>query len=106
MNAKAKAFSDAYIARFKEKPDYLDSVLVYSSVEVLEQAVAKAGLDRAKLRSAIADGTFDTVSGPLKFKGVAETMNKTGFLQLQKGELQLVWPVSAATAKFEPKTSW
>jgi branched-chain amino acid transport system substrate-binding protein len=106
MNAKAKAFSDAYIARFKEKPDYLDSVLVYSSVEVLEQAVAKAGLDRAKLRSAIADGTFDTVSGPLKFKGVAETMNKTGFLQLQKGELQLVWPVSASTAKFEPKTSW
>jgi branched-chain amino acid transport system substrate-binding protein len=105
-NAKAKAFNDAYIARFKEKPDYLDSAMTYESVEVLEQAVAKVGLDRAKLRDTITHGTFDTIAGPIKFKGVAEANTKAGFLQIQKGDLQLVWPPSAATAKFQPKTSW
>jgi branched-chain amino acid transport system substrate-binding protein len=106
VNAKAKAFSDAYVAKFKEQPDYLDSVLTYASCEVLEQAVKSAGLDKAKLRAAISTGTFDTISGQLKFKGVAETVNRSGFLQLQNGALQLVWPPSAATAKFERKTSW
>jgi branched-chain amino acid transport system substrate-binding protein len=103
-NAKAKAFSEAYVGRFKEQPDYLDSVLSYVSCEVLEQAVATAGLDKAKIRDTIAKGTFDTISGKIRFKGVAETENTAGFLQLQKGGLQLVWPPSAATAKFEPKT--
>lgn len=105
-NAKAKAFSAAYIAKFKERPDYLDSIETFVSCEVLEQAVKTAGLDKAKLRDAIAKGSFDTINGQIKFKGVENTVTKTGFLQLQKGEPQIVWPVSEATAKFEPKTSW
>jgi branched-chain amino acid transport system substrate-binding protein len=104
-NAKAKAFNDAYVARFKEKPDYLDSAMTYESVEVLEQAVAKAGLDKAKLRETLRDGTFDTIAGPVKFKGVAESNTKAGFLQTQKGVPQLVWPPSAATAAFQAITS-
>jgi branched-chain amino acid transport system substrate-binding protein len=105
-NAKAKVFNEAYIARFKEQPDYLDTILSYVSCEVLEQAVASSGLDKGKLRDVLTKGTFDTISGPIKFKGVEEILSKTGFLQLQKGELQIVWPPSTATAKFEPKTTW
>jgi branched-chain amino acid transport system substrate-binding protein len=104
-NAKAKAFNEAYIAKFKERPDYLDSVLTQISCEVLEQAVMTAGLDKAKIRDAISKGTFDTINGPVKFKGVEETTNNASFLQIQKGELQLVWPEQNATAKFQPK-SW
>jgi branched-chain amino acid transport system substrate-binding protein len=106
LNDKAKAFNEAYVARFKEQPDYLDTILSYVSCEVLEQAVRTAGLDKARLRETMSKSTFDTISGPLKFKGVEDTLTQTGFLQLQKGVLQLVWPPSTATARFEPKTSW
>jgi branched-chain amino acid transport system substrate-binding protein len=105
-NDKAKAFNEAYIARFKEKPDYLDSIESYVSCEVLEQAVKKAGLDRAKLRSTIASDSFETINGTIKFTGIENLVTKTGFLQLQKGDPQIVWPASEATAKFAPKAGW
>ena len=105
-NSRAKAFYDAYVAQFKEKPDYLDSIESYVSCEILEQAVRTAGLDRAKLRDAIAKGSFETINGTVRFKGVENTVTKTGFLQLQGGEAQIVWPPSEATAKYRPKTSW
>ncbi len=105
-NARAKAFHDAYVARFKERPDYLDSALAYLSCEILEQAVKSAGLDRNKLREAISKGSFETINGPVRFKGVENVVTQTGFLQLQAGVPQLVWPAALATAKFRPKTSW
>ena len=105
-NARAKSFYDAYVAKFKEKPDYLDSALAYMSCEILEQAVKSAGLDKARLREAISKGSFETINGTVRFKGVENTVTKTGFLQLQSGEPQLVWPAAEATAKFRPKTSW
>ncbi|MCZ7562712.1 MAG: ABC transporter substrate-binding protein [Burkholderiales bacterium] len=105
-NARARAFHDAYVARFKEKPDYLDSLESYVSCEILEQAVGAAGLDRAKLRGAIARGTFETVNGPIRFEGVENAVTRTGFLQLQNGAPQQVWPLAEATAKYRPKTAW
>jgi len=39
------------------------------SLEILQQAVAVAGLDKEKLRAAIASTTFDTINGPVKFEG-------------------------------------
>jgi len=105
-NARAKAFYDAYVAKFKERPDYLDSSLSFMSCEILEQAVKTAGLDRAKLRDAIAQGSFETINGAVRFKGVQNTVTKTGFLQIQDGVVQQIWPASVATAKFRSKTSW
>jgi len=105
-NARARAFYDAYVAKFSEKPDYLDSLLSYVSCEILEQAVGKAGLDRDRLRAAVAHGTFETVNGTIRFTGVENTVTSTGFLQLQDGELQQVWPPAEATAKYRPKTAW
>ena len=105
-NARAKAFHGAYVAKFKERPDYLDSALSYMSCEILEQAVRTAGLDRNRLRQTIAKGSFETINGTVRFKGVENVVTKTGFLQLQGGELEQVWPPSEATAKYRPKTSW
>lgn len=103
---RARPFHDAYVKKFNEKPDYLDTVLAYMSCEILEQAVAKAGLDREKLRQAISTMTFDTINGPVKFQGVQNSITPTAFLQMQGGELQLIWPKSIATSTFQPKTGW
>lgn len=103
---RAKPFYDAYVKKFNEKPDYLDTVLAYMSCEILEQAVAKAGLDKEKIRQAIQTTTFDTINGPVKFTGVQNSITPTAFLQIQGSELQLVWPKSIATSAFKPKTGW
>jgi branched-chain amino acid transport system substrate-binding protein len=103
---KAKPFNDAYIKKFNERPDYLDSALGYMTMEILEQAVAKAGLDRAKLRQTISTETFDTVNGPVKFQGVQNAVTPTAFIQVQGNEVHLVWPASIATAKYRQKTQW
>ena len=105
-NAQAKAFMDAYVKKFNERPDFLDSIEAYISCEILEQAVKTAGVDRDKLRAAIAGGKFETINGPIQFKGVENSVTKTGFLQLQNGTQQLVWPAADATAKYRPKTAW
>ena len=102
----SKAFFDAYKKKYNELPDYLDSALAYMSLEVLEQAVAKAGLDREKLRQTIATDTFETINGKVKFDGVQNTITPTAFLQFQNGSLQLVWPNSIASAKVKPKKGW
>ncbi|HEV2505362.1 MAG TPA: amino acid ABC transporter substrate-binding protein [Mesorhizobium sp.] len=103
---KAKPFYDAYLARYKEAPDALDSVLSFMSMEILEQAVATAGLDREKLRETIASTTFDTINGPVKFDGVQNSMTPTSFLQIQDSSLELVWPEQIKTKDFRPKTGW
>lgn len=103
---RAKPFYDAYVKRFNESPDHLDSALAYMSCEILAQAVAKAGLDRARLREAIGTTTFDTINGPVRFNGVENVTTPTAFLQIQGGKIELVWPASIATAPYRPKTGW
>jgi branched-chain amino acid transport system substrate-binding protein len=105
-NAAAKEFSDAYIAKFHEMPDYLDSIESYVSCQVLQQSVKVAGLDKNKLRDVISTTQFETIIGPVKFTGIENLLTKTGVLQYQDKEPQLVWPLSEATAPYRPKTSW
>ncbi|MDF1747932.1 MAG: amino acid ABC transporter substrate-binding protein [Alphaproteobacteria bacterium] len=95
---RAQPFFDAYVAKYGSAPDYLDSALAYMSCEILQQAVAKAGLDHDKLREVISNDTFDTINGPVKFKGVENIITPSAFLQIQKGDMELVWPKSIATA--------
>ena len=100
---KARPFFDAYKAKFNASPDYLDTALAYMSAEILQQAVAKAGLDKAKLRDVIATDTFDTINGPVRFEGVENAITPTGFLQIQGGEMHLIWPTDLATRSFQPR---
>ncbi len=103
---KGKPFYDAYLAKFGEIPDHLDSALAYTSCEILQQAVAKAGLDKEALRAAITGGTFDTINGPIKFTGVENDTTPTAFLETQGKSIDLIWPSSIATATFQAKTAW
>ena len=101
--SRAKPFFDAYVDAYGMNPDYLDTALAYMSCEILEQAVASAGLDRDKLRTAIASSTFDTINGEVSFEGVENAVTPTAFLQLQGGDMHLIWPKSIATADFIPR---
>jgi branched-chain amino acid transport system substrate-binding protein len=106
MWPKARPFFEAYKAKFNELPDYLDSVSSYMSAEILQQAVAKVGLDRAKLRETIAGSTFDTINGPVRFNGARNVGTPNSYLQIQKGIAQIIWPSQVKTSNFEPKGAW
>jgi branched-chain amino acid transport system substrate-binding protein len=103
---QAKAFNDAYIRKYNERPDYLDSALGYMTMEIVQQAAARAGLDRTKFRQVVSTEIFETINGPVKFDGVQNAITPTGFLQIQGDEIHLVWPASIATSKYKPKTQW
>jgi branched-chain amino acid transport system substrate-binding protein len=104
----AKEFHDGYLAKFNKKPDYLNSVLAYTSCQVLEQAIEKVGsLDKEKIREYIANNEFQTINGPAKFTGSENLQMPSMILQWQKGELEIVWPKETATAKaLYPKPDW
>ncbi len=107
LNEQSAVFNEAYKKKFGENPDYLDSAESYVSVQILQQAVAKAGLDKAKLREVIASDTFDTIFGPIKFTGVENLSTQTGLLQLRDGTPDLIWPSTVKGSKpFQPKTGW
>ncbi len=102
----AREFFEAYKEKTNETPDYLDAVLTYVSCQILEQAVAKAGLDKDALRETIASETFSTINGPISFNGVQNDVTPTMFLQFQDGVAQIVHPPEMATAEFKPKQQW
>jgi branched-chain amino acid transport system substrate-binding protein len=102
----AQAFSDAYTAKFNERPDFLNTIDPYVSCEVLERAVSEAGLDKNKLREVITRGRFETVMGDVQFQGVENVATRTSFLQVQNGTPEMIWPLPDATAAYQPKTAW
>ena len=77
--------------------------MAYMSLEILEQAVAIAGLDKEKLRDTIASGTFDTINGLVRFEGVENVITPTGFLQIQGSDMHLIWPKEVATSSFQSR---
>jgi branched-chain amino acid transport system substrate-binding protein len=105
LNAKSHEFDDAYRAKYHEAPDYLDSAESYAACQVLEEAVAKVGLDHKALTDEIAGGQFDTIFGPIKFNGIERQGAKMVVLQMQQGAPQAVWPPAIAKVNYVPKTA-
>jgi len=61
------AFNSRYEARFREKPDHF-AALAYDQMQILLQAICKAGLNRAKIRDALyGTETYTGVTGPMQF---------------------------------------
>jgi branched-chain amino acid transport system substrate-binding protein len=90
------------------EPDRWASPVTYASLQVLQQAIERAGtLDRAAVIKEIATGSFETVVGPLKFE---DNQRKLQWLvgQWQGGEFYGVSPASMAGAKAIefPKPTW
>jgi ABC-type branched-subunit amino acid transport system substrate-binding protein len=61
------AFGVRYEARYHEKPDHF-AALAYDQMQILLQAICKAGLNRAMIRDALyGTETYTGVTGPMQF---------------------------------------
>ncbi|TAK41854.1 MAG: branched-chain amino acid ABC transporter substrate-binding protein [Betaproteobacteria bacterium] len=103
----AKAYFDAHMARHKKEPDRWASAHAWAALQVMQQAVAKVGLDRKALRDAIAGGEFDTVIGKVRFRNGENATTPGVVSQWQGREFEVVWPPDRATAPaLHPKPAW
>ncbi len=102
----SQAFYDAYVKKFGEDPDFLNSALAWMSLEILEAAVAKHGLDKDKIRAMISKDTFETINGKVRFDGVQNAITPTAFVQFQGSKLRIVWPKSIANSQLVGKKGW
>lgn len=87
-----------------------NTIAAYVCHDVLFKAVEKVGLDREKIRDALATETFDTVLGPAKWnwEKVYLDVPGAGYLCQWQGEemLKVVWPLDRASAEWIPKPQW
>jgi branched-chain amino acid transport system substrate-binding protein len=73
----------------------------YACMQILADAIPRAGgLDRDKIRDAIAATKMTTVVGPVRFRPDGTGEVKVFFQQWLKGKQELVWPKEFATATF------
>lgn len=107
ISPAAKAYFDAHVTRWKKEPDRWASAHAWAGLQILQQAVEKAGLDRKALREVIANGEFDTIIGKVRFKD-GENVSTPGVVsQWQGGEFEVVWPPQRATGQaIYPKPDW
>jgi branched-chain amino acid transport system substrate-binding protein len=105
--ASSAEFFDGYVKRWNMNPDDKDSSIAYISCQVLEQAVKKSGLDPEKLRTELSAATFETMMGTVKYN--AQNVNigaSPGFIQIQNGINEVVWPPEQASSKIMKKAAW
>ncbi len=90
------------------KVDWYGNAFCYSSVQVLQQAIEKAGtLDRRTLRKVIASETFDTVIGPVKYVDQINVQSPGEVGQWQNGAFEIVAAKEKRTAQpIYPKPPW
>ncbi len=70
-------------------------------------AVAKVGLDRKAIRDYVANNVHDTIVGKIRFQGSENVGIPGSVSQWQKGEFEVVWPKSMATAQLVTnKPAW
>ena len=107
-SAGAKEYFDAHTKKFGGKePDRWASGHCWAGLQILQAAVARAGLDRNAQREFIAGTTHKTIVGDVKFTGSENTATPGSVGQWQNGEFEVVWPASMATAKLNPaKPVW
>jgi branched-chain amino acid transport system substrate-binding protein len=107
QSAEAKQYFDAYVARFKQSPDFDATGFVRSMLQVLQQSIESVGLDRKAIRDYIASHRFKTLIGPISYKDGAIDRVSGTIGQWQNGSYQLVWTPTHATRPFEyPKPVW
>lgn len=111
IDTSSQAVQD-YIKRHQEalgkEPDRWLSPVTYASLQVLQQAIERAGtLDRKAVAKEIHNGSFDTVVGTVRLEG--QLYNKGWMVgQWQDGEFRALAPVQAsgAQAPHVPKPEW
>jgi branched-chain amino acid transport system substrate-binding protein len=93
----AKEFTEAYIAKYNEKPTY--SVAgAYAAGQILEQAIAEVGsLDQEKIREYLATADLTTTFGKFRVDETgAQVGHETMLIQILNGERVVVYPLETA----------
>ncbi len=90
------------------KVDWYGNAFCYSAMQVIEQAIEKSGtLDRKKIRDFIANNTFDTVIGPVRYENQINVQSPGEVGQWQNGAFEIVAGKEKRTAKpIYPKPPW
>ncbi|MCX8021480.1 MAG: amino acid ABC transporter substrate-binding protein [Syntrophorhabdaceae bacterium] len=102
-----KLVKDFYALFPKEKSIGLPVGAAYAAVQILADAIERAGsLDRDKIRDALSTTNLVTVRGPVKFRPDGTGIISYGLRQWQNGKLELVSPPEAATAKLLIAPPW
>jgi branched-chain amino acid transport system substrate-binding protein len=98
----SEEFAARYKAKFGKRPTY-HAACTYTSMMVVGAAVKKGGGDRAKVREALATGSWQTIMGEVKFEAydgfVNQNKNPMPVIQYQGGKSVTVYPAKVATAK-------
>lgn len=104
LNAAYRARHQKFIGR---APDYWGSVLIYASLEMLGQAIERAGVDRAAVTKELSTGTFETVLGSTKLEN-NQLRNIWWAGQWQNGTFVAVAPndKKGAAQVSLPKPAW
>ncbi|MDP2000902.1 MAG: branched-chain amino acid ABC transporter substrate-binding protein, partial [Rhodoferax sp.] len=104
----ARTYFDAHTKKFAGKePDRWASGHCWASLEIIQAAVAKVGLERKAIRDYVATTNHKTIIGDVKFTGSENTATPGTVSQWQNGEFEVVWPANLATAKLNPnKPEW
>lgn len=110
VNGESELIKD-YIARHKKfagfEPDRFTSPLTFASLEILEQAIERVGLDKEKIIAEMQSGTFKTILGDVQFKeNMLQNVFQAG--QWQDGEFHGVSPANLPGARkpIVPKPAW
>jgi len=102
-----KELNDKHQRAFGRPADVITGP-AYANIQILADAITRAGgLDRAKIRDAIAATQMMTVVGPVRFRADGTGVVTTAFLQWQSGKQELIWPKEFATAPLQyPAPPW
>jgi branched-chain amino acid transport system substrate-binding protein len=107
----AKEFEDKYQKKYNMKPPY-HAAQAYASAYVCADIIKRAkSLTREAITESMAQTDLMTIYGRVKFESYGGFTHQcklpTLVLQVQKGKFEVVWPTSAATAKWiYPVPKW
>jgi branched-chain amino acid transport system substrate-binding protein len=73
LNSQLSTFSQRFAARQGEPPDYL-AAYAYDATNLLIDAVRRSGLNRARLREALARTAWQGVTGAFHWDGVGQNI--------------------------------
>ena len=103
----AREYFDAHVKKTGKEPDRWASAFAYASLQIIERCVGEVGLDRKRIKDMLDATEFTTVVGPVRFTRGVNTVTPGMVGQWQKGEFEIVWPKSWATAAaIVPKPAW
>lgn len=101
------AYFAAHTEAMGKPPDSWASAITYASLEMLQQAVARVGLDHAALAQELATGSFETVIGAVTLQD-NQLRDLWTVGQWQNGAFRAVGPADkvGAVAPIIPKPDW